>query len=224
MALTALPPQFRATVAGLHRVAEQILAPARKPDNEFSLQATPGGFGTPAFDYGGERHQVRVDGTDLVDGDLRAPLTSLESARVIVADLVPASLDDEPLLIDPASAHVLADAYAFGNDVLQQLVDDAGPADEPSPVTLWPEHFDIAIELGAGDARANYGLSPGDEEHPDPYLYVGPWTAQVEGELWNATGFNGAELTWSELVAAEDPRAAALEFFGTRMDALRRMG
>ncbi len=142
---------------------------------------------------------------------------------MIVADLVPASLDDDPLRIDPASAGALADAYAFAGDVLQQLVDDAGPDDAPSAVTLWPEHFDIAIELGPGDARANYGLSPGDEGHPEPYLYVGPWTAAVEGELWNGTGgFEGAELTWSDLVAADDPRAAALEFFKTRMDALRR--
>ena len=48
MASTSLPPTFVATVASLHRVAEQIVSPARKPDVEISLQATPGGYGTPA--------------------------------------------------------------------------------------------------------------------------------------------------------------------------------
>ena len=48
---------------------------------------------------------------------------------------------------------------------------------------------------------------------------MGPF-GPVEGELWNATGFPGAELTYAELLAAPDPRAAALEFFTTRKEAL----
>ena len=56
-------------------------------------------------------------------------------------------------------------------------------------------------------ARATYGFSPGDEHHPEPYAYVGPWTAQPPGELWNATGFAGAELGYAELLASEDPPA-----------------
>jgi hypothetical protein len=87
-------------------------------------------------------------------------------------------------------------------------------------VRLWPEHFDIAIEMGAEPLRANYGFSPGDEGHPEPYAYVGPWTAEVSGELWNGDGFRGAELSYAELLSAPDPRAAALEFFTTRKDAL----
>ena len=64
--LGTLPVAFPATMAALHRVAEQIVAPARKPDNEIALQATPGGFGTPVFPYDGAEHQVRVDGAELV--------------------------------------------------------------------------------------------------------------------------------------------------------------
>jgi nitrite reductase/ring-hydroxylating ferredoxin subunit len=41
------------------------------------------------------------------------------------------------------------------------------------------------------------------------------------GELWQATGFRGAELTYSELLAATNQRATALDFFTTRKDALR---
>ena len=72
----------------------------------------------------------------------------------------------------------------------------------------------------AAGQRANYGFSPGDDDHDEPYAYVGPWTAEVGGGLWNATGFRGAELTYSELLAATDQRAAALDFFTTRRAAL----
>src|SRR3954469_15909885 len=97
MRLTPLPVSFPVTVAALHRVAEEIVAPARKPDNEIALYATPGGFGTPEFEYGGGREQVRVEGAELVRGDRRAALTSLAEARELVADLVPNPLSDEPL-------------------------------------------------------------------------------------------------------------------------------
>ena len=68
--------------------------------------------------------------------------------------------------------------------------------------------------------RANYGVSPGDDEHREPYAYVGPWTAEVEGELWRATGFNGAEFDYASFAGAEDPVAEIVEFFRTRFEAL----
>ena len=227
-----LPASFAATVASLHRVAEAVVAPARKPDNEIALAATPGGFGTPEFEFDGTRQRVRVEGAELVrevDGsEHRASLTSLAEAGAILADLLPtdAELDEEPLDVDPAASFALGTFYGFGADVLGQLVADAAPEDAATPPRLWPEHFDIAIELGseADGARANYGLSPGDESHPEPYLYVGPWSAAVSGELWQANGFSGAELGYAELLAASDPRAAAIDFFTTRRDALASNG
>jgi hypothetical protein len=205
MHLKPLSPLFPATTAALHRVAEQIVAPARKPDNEIALQATPGGFGTPLFEYGGAEQQVRVDGAELVWGERRTALTSLEAARELVADLVPPG-PSGALEVDPDAAATLGDGYAFGDAILREL------GGEP---TLWPEHFDIAITLN----EVNYGFSPGDEHHAEPYAYVGPWQV-VEGELWNGAGFNGAEIGYAELAAAADPRAAALAFFTVRQEAL----
>jgi hypothetical protein len=201
--LTPLPEGFAATVAALHRVAEEVLAPERKPDSEISLRATPGGFGTPEFEWEGERRQVRVEGAELVrtvDGAERRT----------------------PLDVDPAATRALAEWYAFGAAVLAELVAAAGPDDEATIPRLWPEHFDIAIELGSEGAgrRANYGLSPGDGEHPEPYLYVSPWSAEVSGELWRARGFKGAEMSYADLIAAADQRAGALDFFTSRRDAL----
>ena len=42
----------------------------------------------------------------------------------------------------------------------------------------------------------------------------------MEGELWNATSFKGAELGYAELPGAPDPEAAAIEFFEARSRAL----
>ncbi|HET8754627.1 MAG TPA: hypothetical protein VFM58_01370 [Solirubrobacteraceae bacterium] len=216
--LQPLPPTFAATVTALHSVAEQIVAPARKPDNEIALEPAPGGFGTPPFVHEGRRQRVRVEGADLVrddDGDeRRTALTTLEDARRLVADLVPGGpLGAEPLDVDPVAAARLADWYAFGADILGAIADATA-----TPARLWPEHFDLAIEMGT--ERANYGFSPGDENHAEPYAYVGPWTAEVAGELWQATGFRGAELAYAELLAAADPSAAALDFFLSRKEAL----
>jgi len=201
--LEPLPPDFQATVRALHQVAEEVLAPARKPDNEIALEPTPGGFGTPEFEWEGSRHRVRVEGAELVrevDG---------AAAR-------------SPLDVDPAAAAALARWFAFGAATLERLAAAAGPADEPAAPILWPEHFDVAIELGseAGGRRATYGFSPGDEQHPRPYAYVGPWTPQPAGALWNATGFAGAELGYAELQASDDPGAAAFEFLSVHRDAL----
>lgn len=222
--LSPLPTGFGATVSALHRVAELIVAPARKPDNEIALIVTPGGFGTPEFEFEGATRQVRVEGTELVqavgEAQRRAPLTSLAEAATAVVELLPAGagLSDEPLAIDADAAAALAAWYAFGAEVLTALA--AGDA-ATEPI-LWPEHFDVAIELGdeAAGERATYGFSPGDENHPEPYAYVGPWRQGVEGELWNAAGLGGAELGYGELLGAADPRAAALDFFATRRRAL----
>ena len=72
--------------------------------------------------------------------------------------------------------------------------------------------------------RANYGFSPGDADHREPYIYVGPWRDDVAGELWNATGFAGAELGYAELLGAEDQTAAALDFCRARREALESIG
>jgi hypothetical protein len=203
--LEPLPPSFRATVASLHLVASELVAPARKPDNEIALIATPGGFGTPRFEFDGCERQVRVEGAELVQdcgekGERRAPLTSLATGAEAINELLP--LDAEA--------------------ILARLCDTAEPGDDPSPAYLWPEHFDIAIELGseARGTRANFGFSPGDEQHEEPYLYVGPWSAPIEGDHWNGRGFSGAELTYSQLLDAGDQGAAAIEFFVGRREAL----
>ena len=228
-----LPDSFASTREALHRVAEEIVAPARKPHNEIALRQTPNGFGTPEFELDGERVQVRVEGADLVlergDHTTRAPLTSLADAGALLgAKLLPDGLptDSSPLDVDPAAADVLAAFYELASRALARFKSSLPDDADPSDTNLWPEHFDIAFEAGAEDAgrRANYGASPGDGGHDEPYLYVGPWTAELEGELWNATGFTGAELGYSDLLDADQAERAAVDFFRARFEGIASSG
>jgi hypothetical protein len=227
--LEPLPDSFVATREGLHRVAERLVAPARKPHNEIALHPTPGGFGTPEFEFEGQRLQVRVQGVELVltrDGEgARTRLRSLAAGAALLGPgLLPDGMPDDeaPLALDPEAARVLADFYAFASQVLERLRDGMGAEDEPTATVLWPEHLDVAFEAGseAQGERGTYGASPGDADHDEPYLYVGPWAPGVSGDLWNATGFKGAELGYAELRAADDPEAAAHEFMRSRYVAL----
>ena len=76
--------------------------------------------------------------------------------------------------IDPTAADLLHRSLYAGGFALTSALPEQHPV-------LWPEHFDVA----ATDAEVNYGVSPGDDFHPLPYAYVGPWTSRI-GVFWNA--------------------------------------
>jgi hypothetical protein len=221
------PASLVKTRLALHRLAEGVISPARRKANgKIGLRYTRGGFGTPFF---GDDAQLRVAGTQLIvqesDQERCAQITTLaDAADHIGPELLPddLALDLEQLEIDASASAFVGDWYGFACSVLEALRAQAGEAAYPSRVQLWPEHFDLAVELGGEDAgaRAVYGLSAGDEHHPEPYLYVAPWVAPAPGELWQATGFSGAELPFAALIDAEDQRGAALEFLGARLAAL----
>jgi hypothetical protein len=227
--LRPLPEGYAGTRESLHRLAELVVKPAREQTTgEWTLTPTPGGFGTPLF---GEDSQVRVELDELVvrirGEERRQRITSLAAAAELAAMLLPDGLElsDEPIEVDADRSRALGDAFAFGQAVLETLAGEVAEGDDPTAPTLWPEHFDIAIESGpdALGRRVNYGLSPGDEHHDEPYLYVGPHTAKPTGELWNGIGFTGAELGYAELQAADDQLGAALEFCRLRMKAINEM-
>jgi hypothetical protein len=225
--LEPVPLTLGVTRTALHTVAERVMSPARQRDNgKIGLRWTLGGFGTPFF---GADAQIRVDGGQLVidagGEERRYPLSSVRDAAAAVGfDLSGADEEhaDDPLEIDATAARFIGDWFGFVTSVLEQLRADAPDEWEASRVQLWSEHFDVSVEMGneQADNRAGLGGSPGDSMHPEPYLYVAPWTARPEGELWNASGFPGAELPYEELLAAPDQRGAALEFFRVRLATL----
>jgi hypothetical protein len=211
------PAQLAATREGWHRVAEHILAAAlHSATGEIALSVSSGGFRTPPF--GTDGTFLAVDGTELVvgraGGSRRAALTTLRAAAEFAgiapgapAEVYPPAtpLDlDEPLVIDPAGAAVLAGWYELGADALSRFAAEF-PGDGPSPVVLWPEHFDVGITAGA----INYGASPGDGHIPGPYVYVGPHAGPPPGDpgFWNAAF--GATRTIHQIGTV----AAAVAFF-----------
>ena len=222
--LPELPPSFAETRGALHALAESVVSAAYfHTTTHIGLRPTPRGFGTPVF---GDRERVRVDTTALVhergNETRRHELTTLRAAAAFVG--VPLGAPpvftpttsfaaEAPLRIDREAALALADWFALAGALLTDL--KAAHADVASSESqLWPEHFDLACELGDADTgtRANYGASPGDTTIPEPYLYVGPWaTERRTGEL-GAYPF-GAACTYTELRRSGEAGAAGRQFY-----------
>jgi hypothetical protein len=207
-----LPPSFASTRDALHRVAEHVIAPRRHLANgRIGLRYTYRGFGTPYFD---DDHQVRVEDGELIDRNRRRKLTTLGAAAEFVGvelgvgtgvytPTTPGDAD-APLDVDFDAARALGEWFGFVTAVLEQLREEADEGDSPSRVQLWPEHFDVAVDMGPEGNRANFGGSPGDAEHPEPYLYVGPWdTRPRPGDFWNEPF--GASLPYSAIRRGTDP-------------------
>ena len=225
--LGPVPSGLPAARHDLNLLAHYVMSPARSRVNgKIGLRATFGGFGTPFF---GDDEQVRVEGTDLVrqrGADARSrPLSTFTAAAAFVGveidgdpgelDVAPLDDPDRPLAVRAEHVAFLADWFGFVTSVLEELRLDTTEADDPGRVQLWPEHFDPAIDFGPPDGgRASYGGAPGDPRHDEPYLYVAAWNPVDRAEpFWNGDGYEGAELPYAELLAADDQRAAALAFF-----------
>lgn len=221
-----------------HTLAEHVLARARHDANgKIGLRFTRHGFGTPWFRRHNTDAQVRVDGTDVVVHEAgethTAPITTVAAAAALagVEPGAPAGVytattplaPDAPLVLDPSAVEFLGAWYGFAASVLEQLRAESSAADAPSRVQLWPEHFDMSVDLGVEqvDARGTFGLSPGDDDDLDPYLYVTHWGDVPPDPYWNAEHFPGAALSVVELADAPDQREAALTFFRRGRDLLR---
>ena len=222
--LPELPPEFAATRDALHAVAEQVVAAAYwQATTHIGLRPTPRGFGSPVF---GDRERVRVDATAVVHeragASRRHELTTLQAASAFVevplgapTAYAPATTypPNAPLAVDRDAALALADWYALAAALLNDLR-VAHPDAPATELQLWPEHFDLACELGeaATGARANYGASPGDDSIPEPYLYVGPHDqARHTGDFARCPF--GAAITYSELRRAPEAGAAGRQFY-----------
>ncbi|ODQ92104.1 hypothetical protein BHQ18_03480 [Mycolicibacterium flavescens] len=178
-----LPVTFEKTYVATRRqlrwVAESLIAgPQYRTAGTIRLAVRPDGFAGVAI-------ALAVHGTDLVFGDdsvaLRGPVAAIAEAAGVVAgppegvypldDPLP---DDAELDLDPDAANWLHRSLYAGGYAIKQVLPQQHP-------TLWPEHFDVA----AVEDEVNYGVSPGDDTHPTPYAYVGPWRTRT-GPFWNA--------------------------------------
>ena len=226
--LEELPTGYDAGRRSLHQLAFFAVSPKRFAETtKLALRYTHGGFGTPFF---GDGEQVRVEDDLLVyqQGDQvrSTQITTLEAAcrflgipyqEVWFADFhdplssVGAATE---LSVDLAVTDAVGDWLGFATSVLEEARRTPDAADV-SRVQLWAEHFDSAFEMGSLDEgqRASYGASAGDDGHPEPYLYVAAWgEIDRSDSFWNDSTFNGASLSYAELLDAEDQRATALGF------------
>jgi hypothetical protein len=171
--------RYVSTRRQLRGVAESLIAgPQYRMAGTIRLAVRPDGFA-------GVEIPLAVHGTEFSWLDGAAPLTG--TARLIanaagvelgppddVYEVVDPLLADAEFDIDPAAAELLYRCLYAGGYALKQVLPQQHPV-------LWPEHFDVAVT----DAEVNYGVSAGDDQHPTPYAYVGPWTPR-RGEFWNA--------------------------------------
>ena len=87
-------------------------------------------------------------------------------------------------------------------------------------VHLWPHHFDFSIEWFSGnkDEQIGTGISPGDEQYPEPYIYMNPYPfnkkiteAQLPFGRWHTSGWNGIKIELEEILknSSQEPASAA---------------
>ncbi len=220
----------------LHTVAVHILARRRfVVSGRFGLRAGPGGIATPAF--GDDIETVRISGVTLVRevGGVTRRMPLPGSTLRQLAGFVHVNLDDPfsagddtpplppvdtPLDLSPTVATEIADWYALGWRVLDDVLASVSDRAEVATIQLWPEHFDAATTVTMPSKEAvNLGFSPGDGFESEPYLYVGPWGAARPGDpsFWNAPF--GAVRRRAEVDGAPDPADFCRQFLadGIRM-------
>lgn len=242
MNFVQLPADWPAQRDTLRRIATHVVAQAQqKVTGHFALMPLPGGFGTPQF--GPDRQRVRLAGGSVfvenARGDRDGETTATTQVHMIAGSTVrdlcaaagfepdpdfsvghdtpPLGDIDEMVLLDSDATTVLGDWYLLGQRAIDVSLASL-PDPQASIVRLWPEHFDIGIDIAVDSRskpgmRVNLGAAAGDDFHQEPYLYVAPWGEErpAPAEFWNAPF--GATLGFGDLDAAENPLAAATEFF-----------
>ncbi len=220
------PTQLGATRQSLHAFAEYLMSPYRRSVNgKIGLRYTYGGIGTPFVS--GDR-QLRIDESGLwLESPEGTQSISMHSLRLVGEEIgiVPAPPSDlyeselrvdldAALVVDRGSISFIGEWFGFAMSVLEQLRAEADPEDAAMTRSqIWPEHLDIAIELGKDSARASLGASPGDDKHESPYFYVAPWSSPPPSAYWDGVGFVGAQLELTALADVDDQRSAVLGFF-----------
>ena len=227
----SISAQYTTTRLELQRVITHTLARARfDADGRFGLRVTPSGLGTPAFGPDGD--VIRIAGDALIrefrnDGTARSATVELAAfAAVDLAKPFSAGTDtpdlgdvDAPIALDADAAETLTDWLRVGSLALDRVLPTTH---EPSVAQVWPEHFDIGLDVATGHGRVNLGASPGDNDYPEPYLYVSPWEGSPPGDttFWNAPF--GAVMSGGDGKSVAEHVRDAVTFFETALGLLGR--
>ncbi|HEX2283594.1 MAG TPA: hypothetical protein VHI10_02015 [Mycobacterium sp.] len=175
----SLEETYAGTCRQLRGVAESLIAgPQYRASGTIRLAVRPDGFTGVAI-------PLAVHGHELVwpngAAKLVCPVGAVAEAAGIKAgppegvyDIVDPLPPDAVLDINAAAADWIHRSHYAGGHAIKHVLPHQHPV-------LWPEHFDVA----ATDNKVNYGVSAGDDYHPTPYAYVGPWEKRT-GRFWNA--------------------------------------
>ena len=111
--------------------------------------------------------------------------------------------------LDNTTDQELSEYHDFAKKVTQILeLFRMNLRDNFTLIHLWPHHFDFSLEWFTGnkDEQIGTGISPGDEQNSNPYLYMNPWpfNEKITNESlpigkWNTDGWNGIKVEWNEL-------------------------
>lgn len=222
----------------LHTICAHVLGRRRfDVTGRFGLRCAPAGIATPAFgdapevvrvagltlvrEVGADSTRIPINGSTL--GDLAAfAQVDLSRPFDFGRDAPPVGDTDTPYELDRVGVGAIADWFALGWQVLDDVLSSVAGDSTGSTIQLWPEHFDAATTATlSSQARVNLGFSPGDGFEPEPYAYVGPWDDFRPGDagFWNAPF--GAAIRHSDLVASGDAAASCRRFLE---EGLRRLG
>jgi hypothetical protein len=175
----SLDATYVSTRRQLRGVAESLIAgPQYRAAGTIRLAVRPDGFAGVAI-------PIAVHGAELVLPNdavsLAGSLADVAEAAGVdagppdgVYELADPLPSDAELNLDPSATDWINRSHYAGGYAIKKVLPDQHPV-------LWPEHFDVA----ATEDQVNYGVSAGDDYHPTPYAYVGPWTPRT-GEFWNA--------------------------------------
>lgn len=171
---------YTRTRRSLHGLAELVLAgPRYRQGGSIRLRVQPLGFRTRDEPFVAMRGPLLVADDNAVDVDgltfaQAAASIGLEASRLddVYSD-GPGVNPDDVIRVDPESVRQLAHALTVGDQALRLFQRSADPI-------LWPEHFDVAIEIG----ESTYGVSPGDRYVGGPYAYVSR-PEPPKGEFWD---------------------------------------
>lgn len=118
---------------------------------------------------------------------------------------------EKPLNVDAYALLVYKELYNTAYKILQSVVKDWEDAYD---IRCWPHHFDLAtlIPVESDDKgeilkSIGLGLSPGDNDIQEPYLYINVWPIIhydslnryiLDNGYWNKGGWSGAVLRYSD--------------------------
>ncbi|MEQ9300692.1 MAG: hypothetical protein RIF33_19125 [Cyclobacteriaceae bacterium] len=119
----------------------------------------------------------------------------------------------------------------------QLIAEEVKTAFNSSEVRCWPHHFDISTQITVNNtgnpetsSYVSVGLSPGDDEFPEPYFFASPWPYPPVEELpklthgkWVDENWVGAVLSAPELLEKEDQYKSVRRFMSESFTVFRKL-